>query len=346
MGLFEFFKKKEKAPRDLRPILDKMKLHMEGRKLADEAISYRNFGDYGKAFQLLETSLRDYNYTPAITLIGTTKVLQGDINGAIQWFLKHLNTVSTDAYPILELYANLGSIYNKYLNAYSEALQMYEKALEMPRPRTISEDNYRIMVSMVHHDMAIVYDNLGELSLARDYAKRRLEVVPDCPDCTEIVLRVGNSKPEPAGREPGNLSISHTGRSGRRQSHIVPADSIGFLRVTWRMYLEELISDATRENAPEQLKTDLQITLKWLGIGSVEEIDELQFEQFSHGFEAYLREKKTPVAAMWYKSLESLLKAAQAVPYKGNSLNEEICGVMDRLIATDKQSRALESQWG
>ena len=115
------------------------------------------------------------------------------------------------------------------------------------------------------------------------------------------------------------------------------------LHVTWRMYLEELISDATLENAPEQLKTDLQITLKWPGIGSVDEINEPQFEQFSNGFEAYLREKKTPVAAMWHKMLESSLKTTQAVPYKGRPLNEEICGVMDRLIATDKQIRSLKA---
>lgn len=221
MGIFNFFKNKEKTPDELRPIFDRMKRHMDGHKMADEAISYRNLGDYDKALQLLEVALRDYEYKPAISLIGNTKLLQGDINGAILWFTDHITTVSSDEYPILEFYANLGSICNKYLNQYSRAIKFYEKALEMPRPYNISEDNYRIMVSMVHHDMAIIYENLGELSLAHEYAKRRLAVEPACLDCKEMIARFGDSKPKLSAQEknPVDSSATRIERSHPREPH-------------------------------------------------------------------------------------------------------------------------------
>lgn len=357
MGLFKFLRKKEKdPPKEVKKVFAKMDRFMEGRKLADEAISYRNVGNYDKAFRLFEISLRDFNYTPAITLIGTTKVLQGDINGALKWFMDKLNTVSADEYPIIEFYANVGSIYNKYLSDYSKAVKMYEKALKMPRPYSISEDNYRVMVSMVHHDMAIVYKNLGNLSLASKYAKLRLEVVPDCSDCLELISSIAKTSLPTSTKEESSpyFPFGFVDRFGCAQS--IPANGVGLLRALWRSCLDRLISGGTRENASKELQTDLNITMKWLGVESVGEINEPHFEKFIQGFEFYFREKKTPIAAMWSGTLQALLGPEQTAPYKGTPLNEEICGVMDRLIgpprslssvrATEKEASPRETGVG
>jgi tetratricopeptide (TPR) repeat protein len=230
MGFFNFFKKKEKAPpKEVRLVFEKMKRQMEGRKLADQAISYRNVGNYDKAFSLLEMALVDFGYKPAITLIGTTKVLQGDIEGAIEWFSDQLNTLREDGdYPVMEIYANLGSIYNKYLHDYTKALYMYNKALDLPRLNSVSEEHYRLMLSNVHHDMAIVYVNLGELSLAREYAKKRLGVQPDCADSKAIMAHITKLSDDAERSERDSEADAHSGSTHKRFVNQPPCGTVTF----------------------------------------------------------------------------------------------------------------------
>ncbi len=66
--------------------MKKMAREEEGRKLADQAISYRNVGNFNKALELLKRALTEFDYKPAIVLIGTTAVLKGEIKNAIRWF--------------------------------------------------------------------------------------------------------------------------------------------------------------------------------------------------------------------------------------------------------------------
>jgi tetratricopeptide (TPR) repeat protein len=206
MGLFQFFKKKEKAPpKETQNLIIQMSRNLEGQKLVNEAISYRNLGNFDKAFSLLEKALFEFTYTPAVTLIGTTMVLKGDIDHATQWFLEMIQSFSNKGNPselrkaldvidptlgdglLIELYANIGSIYNKYRKDYCKALQMYEKALIIPKPNSIGQDGYSLMISNIHHDMAIVHLNLGDFVLARKYAMKRLEVQPNCNNSKAII---------------------------------------------------------------------------------------------------------------------------------------------------------------
>lgn len=189
MGIFDFFTKRSMTPpKIVRQALEKNRRYLEGGKLSDDAISHRNIGNFDKALSLLEMALVKFDYKPAITLIGTTLALQGNINGAIRWFEDQLDGRSEDIDDLkIEIYANLGSIYNNYIRDPQKALRMYEKALERPKPKSVDEEVYILMLSNIHHDLAIVYKNLGRPSLARKYAKKRLEVQPDCAKSVEIL---------------------------------------------------------------------------------------------------------------------------------------------------------------
>jgi tetratricopeptide (TPR) repeat protein len=143
--------------------------------LADEAISYRNVGNYDKAFRLLKRAIDRHDYRAAIALVGTTAVMKGDIEGAIEWFSFQLRTLPDNGdYCLIELYANLGSIYNQYVQNYDRALEMYEKGLAAHPPVGIDRRGYDQMVTNAHRDMTIVYQNLGDLSRAKEYAQRVL----------------------------------------------------------------------------------------------------------------------------------------------------------------------------
>jgi tetratricopeptide (TPR) repeat protein len=189
MGIFDFLrKKKEEPPKALKRVFDIMGREFEGRKLVDEAISYRNLGDYEKALKLLYRALTEFKYAPAATLIGTTAVIKGDIDGAIRWFeLQIKERGAANDPPLIELYANLGSIYNKYRRDYAKALQMYEMALKAPRPGIYDDQAYAQMESNVNHDIAVVYWTLRDHAKAREYAEARLRIQPDCPDCQKII---------------------------------------------------------------------------------------------------------------------------------------------------------------
>jgi|688.fasta_scaffold74973_1 tetratricopeptide (TPR) repeat protein len=189
MRIFDMFKKKkEELPEAVKRVFDVMGREFEGRKLTDEAISYRNLGDYEKALTLLHRALTEFKYAPAATLIGTTAVIKGDIDGAIRWFeLQIKERGAANDLPLIELYANLGSIYNKFRRDYAKALQVYEMALKAPRPGIYDDQAYALMVSNVYHDIAVVYWTLKNNAKAREYAEARLRIQPDCPDCQKII---------------------------------------------------------------------------------------------------------------------------------------------------------------
>ena len=194
MSIFDLFRKKKKKdlPEDIQRVFDKIwrveAREQEGRKITDEAISYRNLGNFEKATELLYRALNEFEYTPAAVLVGTTLAMKGDIDGAIRWFeLQIKEHGAANDFPLIEFYANLGSIYNRNRKDYAKALQMYASALKAPRPAIYDDQAYAQIESNVFHDMAIVYWTLGDHTRARRYVEERLRVQPDCPDCKKII---------------------------------------------------------------------------------------------------------------------------------------------------------------
>lgn len=188
MSIFRRRKANDEPPKEVRRVFERMKRELEGHKLADEAISHRNLGNYEKALRLLKKALDEFDYTPAITLIGTTALMKGDVAAAIRWFSHSIALLQKQGnFPLIELYANLGSIYSNHIHDYQKALDTYQTGLNAPRPPACPQEAYALMVSNVHADMAAVHANIGDLPRARQYATRCLEVDSDSETAKAVI---------------------------------------------------------------------------------------------------------------------------------------------------------------
>ena len=248
MGLIDFFRKKEGIPKAVERVFEKMKRELEGKKLADQAISCRNLGNFEKAFSLLRRALTEFDYKPAILLIGTTAVVKGDINGAIEWFTTSIEDQHKrgDA-PLIELYANLGSIYCKHRQECGKAIDLYRKALDAPRPPIYGEDYYLLCVSAVHRDMAVAFQTLGSYSNARAYAVNTLQVDPDCSVSKAIIsfcddrIRTHSVALNRHGQEGGTVENQPDGRfimrAGENSDFITVLMSLS--QIAWEMKVSE-----------------------------------------------------------------------------------------------------------
>lgn len=127
------------------------------------------------------------------------------------------------------------------------------------------------------------------------------------------------------------------------------ADHSTLIHETGHLWLDELTRDAGIEGAPEQLKTDMQATMKWLGVESSDQIGVEQHEQFARAVEAYFLEGKAPsreLAGVFSRFKAWLTKIYQNVKNLNTPINDEIRGVFDRLLATDDQIEAAKQDQG
>lgn len=122
------------------------------------------------------------------------------------------------------------------------------------------------------------------------------------------------------------------------------ANASTFVHESGHVYLEELARDAFHPNAPAQLKDDLDTTLSWLGVKSVEDIKTKQHEKWARGFEQYLREGVAPskeLAGVFARFKEWLLQIYESLRGLGAPINDDIKGVFDRLLATEPQRTVI-----
>lgn len=130
------------------------------------------------------------------------------------------------------------------------------------------------------------------------------------------------------------------------------ANESTFIHESGHYFLDVLTDVAIKENAPAQVKADVQTLMDWFGVKDLDEwrnlsIDEQRaaHEQFARGFEQYLREGEAPSTA-----LEKVFKAFKdwlTKIYKSSEelqveISPEVRAVYDRLLATDEQIRAKE----
>jgi len=122
-----------------------------------------------------------------------------------------------------------------------------------------------------------------------------------------------------------------------------------FLHESGHLYLHLMRDLAVMENAPQQIKDDFQAILKFLGVSTWEDIGSEQHEHWARSFEAYLRKGKAPSLQLqdafaafsaWlrviYKQISQLFKPGEA------RLDDEITGVMDRIMASDQAIKEAE----
>ena len=128
------------------------------------------------------------------------------------------------------------------------------------------------------------------------------------------------------------------------------ANESTFIHESGHYFLDVLTDVAMKENAPAQVKADVQTLMDWFGVKDLDEwrslsIDEQRaaHEQFARGFEQYLREGEAPSTALEkvFKAfkdwLTKIYKSAEELQVE---TSPEVRAVYDRLLATDEQIRA------
>src|SRR5205823_3299479 len=77
-------------------------------------------------------------------------------------------------------------------------------------------------------------------------------------------------QPSPQANEPrGRIELAE----GKATITLLEAaDSSTFMHLSSHLWLDELVRDAARANAPQALKDDLRTVLHWLGVTNAEDI--------------------------------------------------------------------------
>jgi hypothetical protein len=143
------------------------------------------------------------------------------------------------------------------------------------------------------------------------------------------------------------------------------ADLSSYLHEMAHFYMVTYINIANEPGAPPQITADLQIIFDWLGIKDIAAWNAMTFEEqrkywesFAYNHEIYLFEGKSPSVEMqgvfdrfsaWlraiYKNIRDELNAIYREKFGEDlpMLTPEIRGVMDRMLATEKQIKYAES---
>ena len=113
------------------------------------------------------------------------------------------------------------------------------------------------------------------------------------------------------------------------------ADQSTFVHETGHLYVRMLQDLATQPGAPENLVTDYQTVIDWLGADPAAPLTVPQQEKWARGFEAYLREGKAPnstLTAAFTQFKEWLTGVYKTALELGVELTPEVRVVMDNLL--------------
>lgn len=108
-------------------------------------------------------------------------------------------------------------------------------------------------------------------------------------------------------------------------------------------WLEELKLDASRPDAPEQLKADWELVRRELAIPASGEISRASHEQWARTGERYLGEGKAPtpeLQGVFERFKTWLLEIYNDLRNLNVEINPELRGILDRLLATDEEIAA------
>jgi len=137
------------------------------------------------------------------------------------------------------------------------------------------------------------------------------------------------------------------------------ADLSTFLHESGHYFLEVIADVANQQNAPEQIKQDMDVLLGWFGVQATPELSAAEVwsmmtleekrqyhEQFARGFESYLFEGKAPsleLQGIFSRFRRWLLDIYKSISSLDVQLTDEVRGVMDRMLATDEQIADAEA---
>jgi GGDEF domain-containing protein len=127
------------------------------------------------------------------------------------------------------------------------------------------------------------------------------------------------------------------------------ADPSTFLHESAHVFLELFGDLAARPDAPQQMRDDYAKTLEWFGVASREDVKVEHHEKWARGFEAYLMEGKAPSVALAgaFQAFKSWLKNIyRSIAALNVELNDDVRGIFDRLLATDREIEAMSKRMG
>ena len=122
------------------------------------------------------------------------------------------------------------------------------------------------------------------------------------------------------------------------------ANASTFIHEAGHHWLDELMRDATDENAPDDLIQDSKTVRDWLGVKDGDEIPKKSHEKFARGFERYLMEGTAPskqLAVVFAKFKQWLTKLYQTVDRLRSPINDDIRDVFDRLLAKNPEKTII-----
>ena len=151
------------------------------------------------------------------------------------------------------------------------------------------------------------------------------------------------------GKKRGSIILPRGGLSeGETVINLFESANLStFLHESGHFFLEAFTALATSDQAPQALKDDLEVILKFLGAEGGAKLETEQHETWARGFEAYLMEGKAPslelagAFARFKAWLSRIYKTALGLNVK---LNPEIREVMDRMLATDAEIAAMRDE--
>ncbi len=124
------------------------------------------------------------------------------------------------------------------------------------------------------------------------------------------------------------------------------ADQSTFMHEAGHLWLGEMVRDAAKSKG---IAGDVDKILKWFGVDDASNIGLKQHEQFARGFEEYLREGKAPSAGLakafesFKQWLTTIYKSLAQLGPDHVAINDDIRGVMDRMLATDREIAARDA---
>lgn len=118
------------------------------------------------------------------------------------------------------------------------------------------------------------------------------------------------------------------------------ADLSTFMHESAHYFLEVLQDLVEKGDAPQQIMEDLGVIRQWAGVPIGGKIERVHHEKFARGFEAYLMEGRAPSADL--QSVFNRFRAWLVFIYKkltalNVELTDDVRGVMDRLVASDRE---------
>ncbi|WP_290373110.1 hypothetical protein [uncultured Parasutterella sp.] len=128
------------------------------------------------------------------------------------------------------------------------------------------------------------------------------------------------------------------------------ADESTFIHESGHYFLDIMTDIAGRSDAPEQVRADIQTLMDWFGVKDLDEWNSLSLEekrqfheQFARGFEQYLRDGEAPsskLAEIFKQFKDWLISIYKSSKELDVELTDEVRGVYDRMLATDREIEA------